>query len=160
MPGDSLRVSPFGGCRNDESLAGIGVWLIGNERPHGSGCKLSTRKDAKAKKRPKYNLGTRLRSALRDVWRRSPAPQALLKEKRVAPNTWLCSACGGRFNRKEIRIDHIEPVVAVTGFVDWNTYVERMFCGTGGLQLMCLRCHDVKCVDERRARKEAANKES
>lgn len=111
--------------------------------------------EKKPKKKPPYNLTTRLKSALRDVWRRHPTPNALLREMRVAPNTWLCSVCGARFGRKEIRIDHLDPVVAVTGFVDWNTYIERLFCGASGLALVCIACHAKKTESERHARKEA-----
>lgn len=47
-------------------------------------------------------------------------------------------------------VDHIEPVVdPEKGFEDWTTYIERMFCETDGLQVLCHECHTRKTADER-----------
>lgn len=53
-----------------------------------------------------------------------------------------------------MRCDHIEPVVAPTGFVDWNTYISRMFDSIpDGIQYLCLDCHAGKTAAEREERK-------
>jgi hypothetical protein len=47
-------------------------------------------------------------------------------------------------------VDHIDPVVDPhTGFVDWNTYIERMFCELTGFQVLCFDCHSKKTSIER-----------
>jgi hypothetical protein len=58
-------------------------------------------------------------------------------------------------------VDHIIPVVPETGFPtlpngkdDWNTYLERYFCGPEGLQVLCDPCHDIKTGKENKNRKE------
>ena len=47
-------------------------------------------------------------------------------------------------------MDHIEPVVnPVTGFVGFDDYVERMFCGEDGFQSLCPDDHDKKTAIEK-----------
>jgi len=75
------------------------------------------------------------------------------KTNRLAQH-YRCSGCRKEFPMKEVVVDHIEPVVDVNkGFTTWDDYVQRMFCGTKGLQVLCKTCHDVKCTEERQQRK-------
>lgn len=56
----------------------------------------------------------------------------------------------GRKKINNVFVDHIEPIVdPKTGFTTWEDYIERMFCETDGLQLLCGECHDKKSMDER-----------
>lgn len=68
-----------------------------------------------------------------------------------------CAECGRAFLNKvgsrEIAADHTVPVVGAEGFIDWNTYIERMFCDASGYQILCnyeglrdgvLSCHRLK----------------
>jgi len=72
----------------------------------------------------------------------------------------LCSSCGGEFLAKEMRADHIMPVVdPAVGFTDWNEYIERMFPEVEGFQAICKGCHDLKTKEERRIRTERKRKE-
>jgi len=53
-----------------------------------------------------------------------------------------CAKCGRTFLNKigsrEIALDHIEPVISVTdGWVNWDTYIERLFCDASNLQILC-----------------------
>lgn len=64
-----------------------------------------------------------------------------------------CAECGKEFPAKFICVDHIEPVVPVSGFVSWDSVVERMFCEVGGLQVLCKDCHKIKTEKERLERK-------
>lgn len=72
-------------------------------------------------------------------------------------------SCGKKLLRKEIKADHIQPVVPTTGqpklkdgpYVgreDLNSYVYRMFVPKEGWQILCDPCHDVKTALEREAR--------
>jgi hypothetical protein len=64
------------------------------------------------------------------------------------------------YGNKEISLDHIEPVVDPhLGFVDWNNYIERLFCEASGFQVLCKTCHSAKSKREneiRRLTKKAA----
>ena len=56
---------------------------------------------------------------------------------------------------KEVAVDHIEPVVPVSGFTTWDEVIERMFVEKEGLQVLCKECHRVKCQEEKQQRKQA-----
>ena len=104
-----------------------------------------------AKKPKKYSLYTRLAAAIRDEWRRSPQRYAIVKAARVAPGTFLCAGCKKSFKEKlggksQYRVDHIEPVVPLTGFLNWDDYITRMF--TGAQQMLCLECSATKTKAE------------
>lgn len=78
-----------------------------------------------------------LRSSIRKVWRwTSQERKAILKAGK-------CIECGKTGLKKgEINADHISPVVdPEIGFVDWNTYIKRMW---GTLQGLCIKCHKGK----------------
>lgn len=60
-----------------------------------------------------------------------------------------CETCNIRVSAKDFRVDHTSPVVDPNvGFVDYNTYVRRLFCSVEGLSGMCDPCHKRKCKDE------------
>ena len=63
---------------------------------------------------------------------------------------YLCNHCQGSFVARDVQVDHISPVVsAIDGFVDWNTYIDRMFCEQDGYQVLCKECHNKKTAEER-----------
>ena len=55
---------------------------------------------------------------------------------------------GGRKRAKNVFVDHIDPIVPVTGWVSWDSCIERMYCEGDNLQLLCKACHDVKTKEE------------
>ena len=64
-----------------------------------------------------------------------------------------CNICKGAFPQKEVQVDHIKPVVdPIKGFVDWNTYIERMFCKASNFQVACKPCHKAKTLAEKKRR--------
>lgn len=64
---------------------------------------------------------------------------------------YRCNACKQEFPAKEVQVDHKKPVIDPTvGFVDWNTFIERMFCGKDNLQVLCKSCHDTKTQKEKK----------
>ena len=66
----------------------------------------------------------------------------------------LPPAEGKQRRRNNSAVDHISPVVEPSvGFVDWNTYIERMFIEAEGYQVLCHNCHAAKTADERTQRK-------
>lgn len=59
---------------------------------------------------------------------------------------------GKRVNN--IQIDHIKPIIPITGFTTWDDVIRRLFCDSEGLQLLCLECHKLKTSVEDKQRKE------
>jgi hypothetical protein len=103
-------------------------------------------------------------SALRAASRRYPVKWAVLrnaligklvnKETGKLAQHYVCAKCNTHFPAASVVVDHIRPVVdTMTGFVDWNTYIERMFCEADGMQVLCKPCHDEKTARERQERK-------
>lgn len=52
-----------------------------------------------------------------------------------------CNRCHKLFPAKEVEVNHIVPVVPVTGFTTWDETIERMFCEQSGLETVCKPCH-------------------
>jgi len=62
---------------------------------------------------------------------------------------YLCNVCTGEFPAKEVQVDHIQPVVdPKTGFVNWDTFIDRLFCEKENLQVLCTTCHKLKTSEE------------
>lgn len=119
-----------------------------------------------AKARPEWTDG-RMKSfvvsALRSATRRYPPIHETRTEaktdKKINPKTkrlaqhYACAACGEEYPASETQVDHILPVVDPTqGFVDWNTYIPRLFCPKENLQLLCSSCHDLKTMEEKQSK--------
>lgn len=109
-------------------------------------------------------------SILRAGSRKWPQKYEALKRaligKRLDPKTgkmsnrYKCAACSNLFKADQVQVDHIHPVVDVKdGFVDWNTYIDRMYPEADGFQILCSECHSVKTQNERKMRKENASKD-
>jgi 5-methylcytosine-specific restriction endonuclease McrA len=56
-----------------------------------------------------------------------------------------------------MRADHIDPIVPVTGFDNWDALIGRLFCELDGFQAICVECHAAKTKEENAERKK--NKE-
>lgn len=102
-------------------------------------------------------------SVLRAGYRRWPPKYETLKEasvgkkinkatKRMAEH-YICAHCKKEYPGKEVNVDHIEPAVCPKqGFVDWDVFVKRLFCGKDNLQVLCSDCHTKKTNEERKQR--------
>ena len=99
-------------------------------------------------------------AVLRNGSRRWPPKYETLNEakteKKINPASgrlaqhFKCKKCRKDFPAKMVQVDHIKPAVdPAEGFVDWNTFIERLFCDKGNLQVMCLSCHDKKTKKEK-----------
>ena len=94
-----------------------------------------------------------IRKAIRRLSSKWPPRYAAKVDRRIERGKYRCDKCKEIFRDKEIQIDHIEPVVAVTGFVDWNHYINRLFCEESGFQILCLSCHKEKTLAENETRR-------
>lgn len=66
---------------------------------------------------------------------------------------YCCKECNVLFPATMVVVDHIEPVVPLTGFVSWDDVIVRMFCNAEGLQVLCSKCHKIKSQEENAIRR-------
>ena len=98
-------------------------------------------------------------STLRGGMRRWPPKWEALKDAALGRKTnkktgklamhYKCAGCAGEFTSTNIEVDHIEPVVAATGFESWDVYIDRLFCEKSNLQVLCKECHKTKTKEEK-----------
>jgi len=117
-----------------------------------------------------YNSGqwteARRRSFITSALRRASWPvkyEALrvaeLPDKVVNPSSgrlckaYRCNECGGAFVAKQVSVDHITPVVPLSGHDSWDLFIDRIFCELDGFQVLCKDCHKVKTDAENSERK-------
>ena len=102
-----------------------------------------------------------VKSALRGASRKWGPIHQCLKDARVGRGKYLCAECkevvpvtaiidGKR--KKNVIVDHTDPIVPVTGWEGWDSCVERMFVEIDKLQALCGTCHDTKSKEEAAAR--------
>jgi 5-methylcytosine-specific restriction endonuclease McrA len=101
-----------------------------------------------------------LMSGLRRLSRFWEPAKNVIDKARIARGMYQCSTCKKIVGHKEIKADHINPVVPVEGFTDWNGIVERMFCDESGFQALCKICHDIKTKKENEQRKRCRKEKS
>lgn len=71
-----------------------------------------------------------------------------------------CVHCGDLFLANETDVDHIDPVVSVEhGFVDFNTFIDRLYVEVDKYQILCKPCHKVKSKAENAERRRNAKKD-
>ena len=98
-----------------------------------------------------------IKNQLRGATRKWAPIQDCLRNARVKRGFYLCAGCGehvtntikqGAKRVKNVFVDHIEPIVPTTGWISWDSCIERMFCEADNLQLLCKECHDKKSKEE------------
>lgn len=105
-----------------------------------------------------------VKSALRSASQRWPPRYKVLKKAAVGKKTniktgrlaehYLCNSCKKEFPLKEVNVDHITPVVPLSGFTTWDEVIHNMFCEEDNLQILCKHCHTIKTNAEKRIAKE------
>lgn len=65
-----------------------------------------------------------------------------------------CCDCEELFHREDTHVDHREPVVGPEGFTNWDDYINRLFCDSTNLAVICVLCHQLKTNSEQEVRKE------
>jgi 5-methylcytosine-specific restriction endonuclease McrA len=106
-------------------------------------------------------------SLLRSGFRRFPNKHKVLLESRL-PEKKLniktgrvgfhhrCAECKGEFPSKEVQVDHISPIVdPYYGFIDFDSFIKRLFCSVHNLQVLCKACHKIKTDKENNKRKKS-----
>jgi len=105
-------------------------------------------------------------SGLRQLHLKWPPKSNVIREARIKRGVYKCEGCkqevpatlppkqGNKNRVKNILADHREAVVNPTdGFIDWNTFIDRLFIEESGYQALCSACHDKKTAEEREIRK-------
>ena len=76
------------------------------------------------------------------------------KGKKLRRVKFKCASCKKYYCRKEICLDHINPVVdPKKGFTTWDDYINRMYVPKSGYQTLCIGCHRYKTALEKNERK-------
>lgn len=88
-----------------------------------------------------------IKAALRRTWGRSKQRQAALKAARVERGKYRCATCKAVYPRKKINVDHR---IAVGRFTTFDIFIERLFCETSGLDVLCLACHSIKTKKDKK----------
>jgi len=104
-----------------------------------------------------------IKSALRSASQRWPPKYTVLKEAYVGTFTnpasgrqakfYKCNVCKEDFVAKNIEVNHIIPVVPITGFDNWDSVIARLFCEADGLEVVCKPCHKTITKEENATRK-------
>lgn len=110
-------------------------------------------------------------SALRRIFRAYPPYKEVLNRcksewfkdckngNKLRRVNFKCELCGVIVDRKNFSVDHRDPVVdPIIGYVDYNTYVKRLFCDVKYLQGICKPCHYEKSQFENSQRRKAKKK--
>lgn len=109
-----------------------------------------------------------VKSALRGA--RWPPRYKSIQQAKVGYGLYKCASCGivgpptlppeegKKSRRNNATADHIEPVVDPhVGFVDWNTFIERLYVEVNGFQCLCYECNKAKMAEEIAIRKLTRN---
>lgn len=103
-------------------------------------------------KKKEVNLKTWLVPKLRRLSYQWPPRNEAKKLARVSRGLYQCNGCKEIFGPKEVFMDHINPVVPLTGFENLGNYVESLFVYESGWQCLCGPCHDKKTEKEDKMR--------
>ena len=71
---------------------------------------------------------------------------------------YQCNVCKGSFAGKDVEVDHINPIVPVSGFISWDSFIDNLFCELSNLQVICKTCHAKKSKLENEERKRIKSK--
>lgn len=105
-----------------------------------------------------------IKSALRNASQRWPPKYQKLNDAcvgtKINPKTgrmakhYKCNCCKQDFPAKDVEVNHIEPVVPISGFDSWDGVIKRMFCEADGLEVVCKTCHKSITKQENQERKQ------
>ena len=104
-----------------------------------------------------------MKGALRNASQKWPPRYSVLSKaclgQRINPKSgrmakfYKCNKCLKAFVGKDVQVNHIQPVIPVSGFDSWDGVVERMFCEEQGLEVLCIPCHKQVTKQENDERK-------
>jgi hypothetical protein len=94
------------------------------------------------RKPKKFNVESKIRSALRKIWLYSPQRREALSRAKIGGlPLWLCHTCKGSFVKEQVHVDHI-LACGPSKIGQFDVFIDRLF--NGKLQVLCVFCHDDK----------------
>lgn len=81
-----------------------------------------------------------------------------LRAAKVDKGKYTCNICKEIHRHKDIQLDHILPVVPVTGWDSLDAVAERLLCWQDGYQVLCRVCHTKKSNEENLNRPKSVRK--
>lgn len=103
----------------------------------------------KKQKSRKYNVESKIRSALRKIWLYSPQrKEALNKAKVRGMPLYICAHCKKTRLKEQVHVDHI-LACGVSAMGNFDVFISRLF--EGELQVLCVDCHEVKSKLDKKA---------
>ena len=107
-----------------------------------------------------------LRSGMREKFNRYPPKYDCIKaaaitiqdgEYKTGPKKgqpkmvkrYHCQHCDELFLQKEVQVDHKIGAGSFKSFDDAGGFLERLFCGADGMQVLCKPCHSIKTQQEK-----------
>jgi hypothetical protein len=93
-------------------------------------------------------------SALRRASCRWRPKNDVKKNARVGRNQYKCAMCSVIVGNKDAKVDHIAPCVPVTGWDDYDGFIQRLFVEVDGLRVLCVECHDKVTTEQKQVRKQ------
>jgi 5-methylcytosine-specific restriction endonuclease McrA len=103
-------------------------------------------------KRP-FDLNKFVINHLRREFHKSPEYKRALLQALRPYGKYECAKCTRWFPRDEIEVDHIEPVIPVTGWAGFDVSIPRLWCSYQALQILCDPCHKEKSKIENAERR-------
>ena len=92
-------------------------------------------------------------ATLRRASYRWSARTEAMRLARIERGLYKCAHCKGEFKRKQVHVDHINPVIDIKkGFTNWDDFINRLFCKVEQFQVLCEQCHSAKTSTERSLR--------
>lgn len=99
-------------------------------------------------------MGFIIATLRRASYRWKPRNEAL-KAARVKRGFYTCAICNKIISKREISLDHKLPIVPVTGWDNYDGFIERLFCSVDGFQVICKEpCHKEKTKAENALRRQ------
>lgn len=78
-----------------------------------------------------------------------------LKKAKVSRGQYKCAKCGIIADRHGVQMDHREAVVdPKVGYVNLDTWVDRLLCDESNWDCLCISCHKEKSSGEMEIRKQ------
>ena len=97
-------------------------------------------------------------ATLRRASYRWPARSECMKKSRIRRGFYRCAICGNEVQKKNMALDHVMPIVPVTGWDSYDGFIRRLFCEVGGFQTICKDpCHQAKTNIENAERRKNKN---
>jgi hypothetical protein len=96
---------------------------------------------------------TFVKNQLRAASMKWPPKNKVMAEARVSRGVYLCNCCKqhvpytvpekGKSGRvRNIQVNHKVPVSVPNGWDGWDNWINRLFCDSSGLEVLCTNCHD------------------